>query len=286
VLKAYSANKPETCAAMQADILRHAAVMVRPGGRLVYSTCTFNTVENEETVEKFIKTQKSVGVVFTLEQVKRIWPHTSGNGGTGVGEGHFVAVLTRGEEPIKKTTQNSCISGNSLIAASNILPPIFMEFCRKYLHKTFLLNGPLQGTNDTIFIFHPVMHKNSLYLQPSIAGLPVPFDLRGLRMARNGWHVGDISKERFIPSQALAMGLRKDDALFSVNFNEADAWRYVKGETLDAENCIKINSQNNFFAHSDADKPWILVCHETHPLGWARLVQNRLKNHLPNGWVR
>ncbi|MCL2187454.1 MAG: RsmF rRNA methyltransferase first C-terminal domain-containing protein [Defluviitaleaceae bacterium] len=248
VLKAYTANKPEVCAAIQSDILRNAALMVRRGGRLVYSTCTFNTVENEGIVEAFIKKHHD----FSVKEMKRIWPHRD------IGEGHFVAVLERG---------GGQGQGNNTVG---VLPPpprkplkrldpnfIFGEFCEKTLYNT--TSG------------YQVLHKNNLYIQPEA------IDLQGLRIARSGWHVGEISKERFVPSQALAMALRKEDARFAVDLPEADAWRYIRGESLD------------FPMHVTApatQKPWVLITYENHPLGWARLVQGRLKNQLPVGWVR
>jgi 16S rRNA C967 or C1407 C5-methylase (RsmB/RsmF family)/NOL1/NOP2/fmu family ribosome biogenesis protein len=326
VLKAYSANKPETCAAMQADILRHSAEMVRPGGRLVYSTCTFNTTENEETVEKFIKTQKSAGVNFTIEHIKRIWPHCTENGTAGIGEGHFVAVLTREAEVewetgnergwrVKRKTsvereaettqkmriervsgtewetgvkresgiewktgvkresgtkRESITDRHTIKTAPQIMPLAFIEFCR-----VFLL--------EEIKSVHPIIHGNGLFLQNTVDNNFTPLDLRGLRVARSGWHVGEILKGRFVPSQGLAMGLKREDTRFAVDLSEANAWRYLKGETLDAENN---ETYGTFDTFTEADKPWILVCHNSHPLGWARLVQGRLKNHLPTGWVR
>jgi NOL1/NOP2/sun family putative RNA methylase len=73
----------DMCAARQADILDHAAAMLKPGGRLVYSTCTFNRRENEETITAFCDRHPEFEVAF----MERIWPHESR------GEGHFAAIL-------------------------------------------------------------------------------------------------------------------------------------------------------------------------------------------------
>jgi len=239
VLKAYTANKPEACAAIQSDILRHAAAMVKPGGRLVYSTCTFNTIENEEVIEKFLSSYDE----FSLIKIKRLWPHKD------IGEGHFVAVLEKSEYGVRNT---ECGIKSDITAP----PSAFVNFCRVYLTGEALPS-------------YAVMHNHNLYLQPE------PLALNGLRVARSGWHAGEISKGRFIPSQALAMGLRMTETRYAVDLTEAEAWRYVRGESLD-------------YGANDlpTDKPWVLVCHAGHPLGWGRFVQGRLKNHLPVGWVR
>jgi NOL1/NOP2/fmu family ribosome biogenesis protein len=245
VLKAYTNNKPEACAAMQSDILRRAADMVKNRGRLVYSTCTFNTIENEQVIEKFLTSRAD----YKLTESKRYWPHKD------VGEGHFLAVLERttqagggGKPPLqtagKKPSALSCTP--------------FSDFCRDYL---FFPTFPTFS----------VLHGNMLYLQSE------SLQLNGLRVARSGWHVGEISKGRFVPSQALAMGLCMEDARYAANLQDADAWRYVKGESLDYDEKT-FPSENK---KHPKEKPWVLVCHNSHPIGWARLVQGRLKNHLP-----
>jgi NOL1/NOP2/sun family putative RNA methylase len=260
VLKAYTANKPEACAAIQTDILRHAAVMVKPGGRLVYSTCTFNTIENEEVIERFICSHND----FSLIKIKRLWPHKD------IGEGHFAAVLKRegadaassavGDKGADRGYFRRRVYGEAIQRVGGTYPlsvPVllFDDFCRDYLHTT--PSG------------YPLLHGKNLYLQPE------SLNLNGLRVARSGWFAGEISKERFTPSQALAMGLKTGDVKYAVHLSEADAWRYIKGESLEYDG-------NKL----PANKPWLLVCHNDHPLGWARFVQGRLKNQLPVGWVR
>ena len=112
-----------------------------------------------------------------------------------------------------------------------------------------------------------VLNGSDLFLQPFAV------DLSGLRVARSGWFLGEIAKNRFVPGQALAMGLRREQSRFSVELSEADADKYLRGESL-------------YFDGVMEGKPWVLVCFEGHPLGWARLVQGRLKNYLAKGWVK
>lgn len=243
VVKAYTANKPEACTALQADILRHGAAMVRGGGRLVYSTCTFNELENERVIEGFLAAHGD----FAPVEMKRIWPHA------GMGEGHFVAVLRRGGQQARH-------AGAARSDAS-------------YVKELAALLG--DDVADALLVGHPILHGKHLYLQGD--GTHAPLDLRGLRVARSGWHVGEMAKERFVPSQGFAMGLSFGEARFALDLGEAEAWRYVRGETLDG---------GVFSAGGGKDKPWVLICYKKHPLGWARLVQGRLKNQLPTGWVR
>lgn len=110
------------------------------------------------------------------------------------------------------------------------------------------------------------MHHDSLYLSPE--GLP---DLKGLRILRSGWYLGEFKKGRFEPSHALALGLTKQEVKNSVDFpsDSQEAIRYLKGETLETE------------------QPWegyCLVTTDGYPLGWGKVQNGRLKNKYPPGW--
>jgi len=262
-VKAYTANKPEACAAMQTEILRYAAKMLKPGGRLVYSTCTFNMKENENVICDFLKNHSDFAAIEIdhaalgisrgfepLPQAGRIFPHLA------QGEGHFVVLLERqrGVTSPENTAPRNCKPKETPRQARNDGLANFTTFCDHFL-TTPLPPGVI------------VPHGVNLYLQPT------PLDLHGLRVARSGWYLGENAKGRFVPSQALAMGLRKQDVRHSVELSEENALRYLRGESLDA-NDIQI-----------PDKPWIMLCYMGFPLGWARLVQGRLKSNLPVGWA-
>jgi len=252
-VKAYTANKPEACAAVQAEILRHAATMLKPGGRLVYSTCTFNTTENENTITAFLQLHNDFSPIKIdhaayglshglngLPEAARIWPHKA------AGEGHFVALLQK--NGTKTHAPHSRPHASALHLAQ------FTEFLGNFISpdKTF----------ENI-----IVHGSNVFSQS------IPINLQGLRVARSGWFLGEIAKDRFVPSHALAMGLCKNEARYSVELNESDAFRFLRGESL-------------FYEEIAGEiKPWVLICHGGNPLGWARLVQKRLKNNLPVGWA-
>ncbi|MCL2372197.1 MAG: RsmB/NOP family class I SAM-dependent RNA methyltransferase [Defluviitaleaceae bacterium] len=270
-VKAYSAAKPEVCMAMQREILRHAAKMLRPGGRLVYSTCTFNISENEGMIAEFLAENEGFSLVEINHRglglscgrgapevaaaVARIWPHLS------PGEGHFIACLQKddGEHLIEdapaEAPKMSKKQRKGETSNIQLLPREFTAFCQENL-MGFNMATPFQ------------LHGKSLYLQPET------IDLSGLRVARSGWYAGEIEKDRFTPSQAFAMGLTRAEACFAVELPEADAWRYLKGESLPFAQTLS----------ATVKKPWVLICHRGYPLGWAKLVQGRLKCQLPTGW--
>ena len=85
-VRAWSIEHTLACAQRQRLILASAAKMLKCGGSIVYSTCTFAPAENEETINHFLSEHPD----FTLECMEHIYPHTS------CGEGHFAARLTKG----------------------------------------------------------------------------------------------------------------------------------------------------------------------------------------------
>ncbi|MDR1663336.1 MAG: RsmB/NOP family class I SAM-dependent RNA methyltransferase [Clostridiales bacterium] len=313
-VKGWADNKPEACARTQKEILRHAARMVRPGGRLVYSTCTFEPEENEKIIASFLDAHadfyplpinhERLGVeragctppaavmegtppaavmagtppaavmegtppaAVILSEAKnlpagstdaaRIWPHKQ------KGEGHFISLLGRRGE--SGGAGKAAAFRAAKHSEADIKP--FLEFCDAFLQTGALARFPA-------FISR---HERSLFLIPE--GLP---DLRGLRVARSGLLLGDISAGtgkkskretgNFTPSHALAMALNKNDARYSAELSPDGIARYLKGETLTTED------------FDIPPKAWVLTCAYGYPLGWVRWVDGRLKNHLPKGWA-
>ena len=255
-IKAYTSNKPESCAIIQKEILHHASKMLKPGGKMVYSTCTFNTLENEGTITEFLSTHKDFSLLpinheflgvsqGKLPETARIFPHHT------QGEGHFIALLQKNEnnENKKQTIANE-------VKEKTKIPEAFLSFCNENLY----INFP-----SSLMVAHGV----NLYLQPE------SINLSGLRVARSGLFLGENVKGRFTPSQALAMYLAPSNTRYNINLSEENAWRYLHGETLTAPDDLS----------AILTKPWVQICYEGYPLGWARLVQGRLKNKLPVGWV-
>ena len=284
--KAWAVNKPEACAASQRDILRNAARMVSPGGRLVYSTCTFNPEENERMVAEFLDVNVDFEIVpldheklgvskarpewadgrKELSGAARIFPHLA------EGEGHFAALM-------KKKGEKRQIYLTQPTPALEKFQPL-NKFADDYLN-CFPFYGEI------------MKHESSLFLAPDLFGNirksknsrinlnkfdVLQNELYGLRVARSGFYLGDLSGDRFVPSQALAMALTARDAKYYIDLTESEAEKYLRGESL---------AFDEIFLQKEApDKAWTLVCVRGYPLGWARQMNGRLKNHLAKGWVQ
>lgn len=246
----WSPEAVEACAARQRTILPEAAKMLRPGGRLVYSTCTFNRAENEETIAWFLAGHPD----FKLLREERMWPHR------GEGEGHYAAVLEReaaGDAPA--FPPRGAGRGPKADAAAALR--LFGEFAAEALPGYAL---PADG--------EPLLFGEALYWLPRPAGGPVSAaGLQGLRTPRPGLHLGDVRKGRFEPAHALAKAVSADMAALVCD-READSPEtaaYLRGESL--------------AARSDADRGWGLMAVDGRPLGWFKASAGQYKNRLPKG---
>lgn len=201
-LEEWSEENIRMCAARQRDILAAAAEMLRPGGRMVYSTCTFAPEEDEETIGWFLKEYP----VFTLEETVKLLPHKV------KGEGHFVASLKK-----EGMTEGGTVSllGEEKGLSSKELGE-WEAFYRQYI-KTVLTGVYLR-------------FGDQLYLAPE--GTP---SLKGLKALRPGLHLGTFKKGRFEPSHALALALRPGETLYQFPLSLDEARSYLAGQTLPAE---------------------------------------------------
>lgn len=238
----WSPENVKLCAERQQEILDCAAVMLRPGGRLVYSTCTFAPEENEEGMERFLQRHSE----FQLLETTRLWPHKI------QGEGHFAAVLTK---------NGSVPEDFESISAGGIqkgLPDKELQewkaFCKEFLA-------------DDWFAKHAgsyIKFGENLYLIPE--NMP---NLKGLKVLRPGLQVGEIKKDRFEPSHALALALSPEEVkqVYDLSSTDRLSRAFINGETFPAE----------------GGKGWHLVCVDGFSLGWGKLAGNIMKNHYPKG---
>ena len=181
-----------SCAKRQRAILASAQKAVKPGGQLVYSTCSFSPAENEENVRWFLSEYPD----FELQEEKRLYPHTS------LGEGQYAARLRRrGTAP-----------DTSYLPQKSDKGPLVEAFLQE---ETEGLHGPLRLLPDGRALLLP----------------PLPCSLEGLRLLRAGLLLGETVKGRFVPAHALAMaaGLPMRQR---AELSETDALRYLRGETL------------------------------------------------------
>lgn len=257
----WSLDHVQMCAARQLDILESAAGMLKPGGTLVYSTCTFNRAENEEVLEAFTSKHQQ----FSVERTERIWPHLQ------KGEGHFAALLRKAHSESASVREPSSIDPRTKRINRSSMPR------EKSVQDAMRLVDVMLRDIAPDFILppgQPVLFGDNLIWLPASPDLPLqPNDLNGLRTLRPGLHLAQLKKDRAEPAHALAAALKANEcrsvADFAAHSQELDAfWR---GESVPAP--------------ADA-RGWTLVTAEGISFGWAKASGGELKNHFPKGLRR
>lgn len=252
LIKAWEKNGPEFYGEIQRDIVLYGADMLKPGGIMLYSTCTFSKHEDEDSIKYLIENRPEMELINPsfwyegfghgldgMDKCIRIWPHKMD------GEGHFIAMLRKSEDAVTRTY-------SELEPSTDKLAPELTDFLKD-------VSMPYELSNIHMF-------ENRAYLIPKMAG-----EYKKLRKLRAGLLLGEVKKNRFEPSQAFAMALRMDEYRNVINLTADDpaVIKYLKGETLDIE---------------EDGNGWRLVCVDGYPLGWGKLTGSTLKNKYHAGW--
>lgn len=293
----WSPENVKLCAERQDDILDCAARMLCPGGRLVYSTCTFAPEEDEGSVNRFLRRHPEFrllpvekkppelkgcdGVpayaeepVPGLENTLRLWPHKV------KGEGHFAAVLEKEGNPAE-ARMGAFWDGEKAVSEKELAE--FPQFCRQNLRisETGAEVGMRFGGREEAAVKcvsemlasaarrepgapRYVRFGSLIYLVP--AEMP---ELNGLRVLRPGLCLGELKKNRFEPSHALALALAPEEAahVWNLRADGPEIAAYLNGQTFPAE----------------GDPGWYLICVEGFGIGWGKLAGGVMKNHYPRG---
>lgn len=259
MITAWENNGNQLFADMQRNILSDVAVMLKPGGVMLYSTCTFSPLENEKSIEYLLSLDDRFELLdfdkyesfdnghsewgdtdnMELKKCARLWPHKI------EGEGHFVAL-------IKKKDEGEVYAHCGSYGLKKVkLDEAAKDFLNR-IKKNINLDR-LEINNDKLY-----------YIKDTLP------DVKGLRTLRNGLYLGDIKKNRFEPSQSLAMALKCDefDNVVDISSKDERVIKYLKGETIEA--CGKDG--------------WALICVDSYPLGWGKLNNGTLKNKYLTGW--
>lgn len=265
MVKAWEKNGPADYAKLQEEILSQALPMLKAGGSLLYSTCTFSPLEDEGTVEKILAMDSDLELVSMegyegfaegdpsligssderIRRCVRIFPHRMD------GEGHFLALFhKKGERDVSSAHR---VVRKGLRGEEKRL---FEEFARQ-IRRTWEPER-LESKNGMI------------YYMPEI--LP---QMRGLRFLRSGLFLGEVKKNRFEPSQSLAMALKSEqyENCLRLSVQDDRVVRYLKGETL------TLTGQE-----TESPDGWQLVCVDGYPLGWGKKNRHTLKNKYHSGW--
>lgn len=266
VMKSYLSNGVSFYAKLQKEILVPAIKMLKPGGKLLYSTCTFSPEEDEQAIDFAISECPELKIIDIerydkfehgrpewgsgnpdLAKCVRIWPHKMN------GEGHFVALMQK--EGVSDAGKELSYKSKKQSKSLHKQLEYFYEFAKDLSWELDETRLELQG-------------ERLFYMPEKISGL------KGMRFLRNGLYLGDCLNKRFEPSQALAMAIKKGEykKVISLSKDDERIIRYLKGETI------------IFEAGEVSGKGFMLLCVEGYPLGWGKLNNGTFKNKYHPGW--
>lgn len=242
---------PDYYSPIQKNLLQQGFEMLKPGGMMMYSTCTFSKKENEENISWILEQCKELTLVEirtyegfskgldSLDQCVRIFPQNM------AGEGHFLALMKKKERNMQRNESQEKTVGKIPDAAEAFLAQI--NWRKKFRWEQ--IDQGVYGFSDEF------IRKKKI------------------RCLRTGLLAGTVKRERFEPSQALAMYLDCESfpQILSLPAEDPRVMKYLKGETLEVSDLT-------------AKEGWHLVCLETYPLGWGKVQKTMLKNKRYSGW--
>ena len=245
LIKSYIEKDSDCYAPLQKQLICKAIEMLKDGGMMVYSTCTFSKKENEDVIEfalerypkmKVVPIKQFEGFVSGLtdktENCVRLYPHKIR------GEGHFTALLKKGEKQDSKDIKTRTSDRPD---------------------DKFFNNVDMSFSNGQF-----IKREDKLYFEPDH-----DLDIKGLRVLRSGLYLGEYRHDRFEPSIALALALKENEYKNTINLsiNDERVLKYLRCETI---NVSDFNKQG-----------YVLITVEGYPLGFGVVNKGILKNKYP-----
>lgn len=252
----WSPEHVQHCSARQKKILADTIELIRPGGYLIYSTCTFNTLENDQNAEWLKKEMDLQPIELNLPEEWNIqatafgyqfFPHLL------KGEGFFLACFQ------KKGNPSSVKEGKSKGNRSSL-----QKISKK--EKTAIRPWLAPDKDFTAFL-HP--KTGEIHLIPASLEESARHIARQVKKIHLGTILGSLKRDQLIPAPAWALSIWKSEKLSSVELGEMEALQFLKKNPLPVE---KI------------PKGWQLITYRGQGLGWVKGLGKRVNNYYPNNW--
>ena len=267
----WSEEKVEECVGIQKEIIRDGYDMIRNGGMLIYSTCTFTRRENEEIIEDFLSEYPDAQLV----EMDRIWPHKDR------GEGHFCARIIKHIEgteeagPQTKKSGKKKSGGGKSVKKDSASLKYYEEFISENIKEDTRISKLIKENSIEV-------RGNFVYLIPKEL-----IDVRGLKVLRKGLLMGELKKNRFEPSHSLAMAICIDDVKNAIRLelDDEDIYRYIQGESIQSDG-KKSYRYGDEYSGDDTSRGWVLMTINGVSIGWAKESNGLLKNKYPKGLRR
>jgi 16S rRNA C967 or C1407 C5-methylase (RsmB/RsmF family)/NOL1/NOP2/fmu family ribosome biogenesis protein len=243
----WSENNVALCSQRQQRILADVWPALKKNGILVYSTCSYSKEEDEDIV-RWMNEEFSVANCQLL--ISENWGVTKTDNsfrfwpGKVKGEGFFIAVFKKLQEENDHTIR--------ITKKLNEISATEVESVRPWL----------TDSNDKLF----VQGFDGIYAIYKNFHADINLLYSNLRVAYFGVKLGEIMKSGLVPAHSLAMSRLLADPVIKIELNSEQAIRYLQKKDIDVEK---------------GQPGWQLICFENHPLGWVKVMPNRLNNYYP-----
>ncbi|MBS1613349.1 MAG: RNA methyltransferase [Bacteroidetes bacterium] len=243
----WSEDNVAMCSTRQKDILLHAYNALKPGGYIIYSTCTYEAVENDENVQyaetlgmQQIALPKVETGIASTDKGLQFYPHLVQS------EGFYISLL---QKHSTEEYDSIFINPKQIDSSSNT------DILAKYLDKPEQFNAISKG--DMLI----ALPKN---IQRQIQAIGTVLNVR-----HSGVLLGNYKGKDFLPAHDIAINIHVNQSIPAVELNKEDAITFLRSEP------VKANT---------SARGWCIAKHEGHNLGWLKVMDNRSNNYYPKEW--
>lgn len=243
------------CADLQRSIIADVWDALRPGGLLIYSTCTYNTLENEQMLAWMVHEYGAEPVAVPVPEQWHIHPAIEGNlpcyrfmPHRTEGEGLFMAVLRKPEAPRKEVRLKKAKATKA---------------------------KPLPVPKDVRFRLKDADHFDFSVVNDEVVALPADMApimpaFADLNVMHMGVNVGAIKGKNCVPSHSLALSSALNPAAFpTCEVDYLAAMAFLRGEALSLP---------------QAPRGYVLLTYHSQPIGFVNNLGNRANNLYPKAW--
>lgn len=243
------------CADLQRSIIADVWDALRPGGLLIYSTCTYNTLENEQMLAWMVHEYGAEPMAVPVPEQWHIHPAIEGNlpcyrfmPHRTEGEGLFMAVLRKPEAPRKEVRLKKAKATKA---------------------------KPLPVPKDVRFRLKDADHFDFSVVNDEVVAVPADMApimpaFADLNVMHMGVNVGAIKGKNCVPSHSLALSSALNPAAFpTCEVDYLAAMAFLRGEALSLP---------------QAPRGYVLLTYHSQPIGFVNNLGNRANNLYPKAW--
>jgi len=239
---------------IQRTVLPSAVKMLKPGGMMIYSTCTFSKLEDEDSISFILENNPDMELI----ESHKLFPHKI------KGEGHFVALLHKKDTATALAVESSAKDGKEKGTINKYDTKVRSKY-KKISDEAFDFFESIGFKIDVSKLW---VNEDRINMLPE----ETP-DLSRLRVLRTGLFLGEMKKGRFEPSQSLALALKAEEYpnVLDLKLDDDRVVRYLKCESIDVED-------------GEVNDGYCLVAVDGYPLGWGKVDKGRFKNKYLPSW--